>query len=85
MMRGPGLRDQRGARGPLAPHAQSQQHPEEHQLRGRLSKSAQRRGQGINQHADGKRPNPSVAIGKPAKTHASDRCGHERGRHHRSA
>jgi hypothetical protein len=79
---GPYLRDQRGAGGPLAAHAEAKNDAAEHKFGGCSGEAAERGGNGVDQHAGGEGAGAAKAVGEPAEADAARGCREQRGGHH---
>ena len=82
VVRRPGFRDQSGACGPFAAHAEAEQYAADHQLTGGVGEAAERGGDRVAENAKGERADAAEAVSKPAEGEAAHGRGDERGRHH---
>ena len=72
VLRRPGLGDQRGARGPLAAHAEPEHDAEERELLDRLRKTAGSRRERVDRDRRGQRPRAADAVGQPPEQRTAD-------------
>ena len=67
ILRGPRFSYQGRAGSPFAAHAQAEEDAAQHQLNCSVRKSAERRGHGVAEHAEGESAHAAKAVGEPSK------------------